>query len=92
MLVINSQYERINTKKEKEASSERKVATLSHHNRKLSISLIIFLVAIVGLMSALTYFGKVSGDALLFLVGTITGYVIVIIQDLTEPLFEPKED
>lgn len=82
----------IQFQKDKEASSERKVAELSRHNRKLSISLIVFLLAVVGIMSVLTYFGMVSGDALLFLVGTVTGYVIMMIQDLTMPLFEPKAD
>jgi len=33
-------------------------------------------------MSYLTLSGKVSGDALLFLVWTVTGYVIVFIQRL----------
>jgi hypothetical protein len=78
--------------KDKDASSERKMNALSHHNRRLSISLIIFLVAVVGLMSGLTLYGKVSGDALLFLVGTVTGYVVIMIQDLMEPLFIPKEE
>ena len=45
-------------------------------------------------MSILTYYGKVSGDALLFLIGTVTGYVILMIQDLVGPMFEsePRED
>jgi len=33
-------------------------------------------------MSYLTIIGSVSGDALLFLVGTITGYVLLFIQRL----------
>jgi hypothetical protein len=36
-------------------------------------------------MSYLTYYGRVSGDALLFLVGTVTGYALVMVQDLTHP-------
>jgi hypothetical protein len=43
-------------------------------------------------MSVLTIYGKVSGDALLFLVGTVTGYVVIMIQNLTQPLFESKEE
>jgi len=39
-----------------------------------------FLVFVVGLMVWLTLNGRVSGDALLFLVGTISGYVLVIVQ------------
>jgi hypothetical protein len=82
----------IEYQKNKDASSERKLNSLSQHNRRLSISLIIFLIAVVGLMSGLTLFGKVSGDALLFLVGTVTGYVVIMIQDLIEPLFMSKEE
>ncbi|MGD0070142.1 MAG: hypothetical protein ABSB71_01090 [Candidatus Bathyarchaeia archaeon] len=78
--------------KEKEASYERRINSLSKHNRRLSISLITFLLVVVGLMSVLTIYGKVSGDALLFLVGTVTGYVVIMIQNLTQPLFESKEE
>src|SRR5438876_7622619 len=39
-----------------------------------------FLAFVVGLMVWLTLVGRVSGDALLFLVGTISGYVLVIVQ------------
>ncbi len=78
--------------RDKDASVERKMNSLSKHNRRLSISLIVFLLVIVGLMSFLTFIGSVSGDALLFLVGTVTGYVIVMIQDLTMPLFESSEE
>lgn len=67
---------------------------LGHHNRRLSISLITFLLMVVGLISGLNLYDKVSGDALFFLVGTVTGYVVVMIQDLLEPLFipQPKEE
>ena len=36
------------------------------------------------IMSELTYVSRVSGDALLFLVGTITGYILLFIQRLTK--------
>jgi hypothetical protein len=39
-----------------------------------------FLAFVVGLVVWLTLAGRVSGDALLFLVGTISGYVLVIVQ------------
>jgi hypothetical protein len=55
---------------------------MAKHNRNMVITLVLFLIAIVIGMSALTLNGKVSGDALLFLVGTITGYVLVTIQRL----------
>ena len=52
------------------------------HNRRMTIALVVFLVAIVIGMSILTLKGSVTGDALLFLVGTITGYVLLFIQRL----------
>jgi hypothetical protein len=75
--------------KDRDSSLGYRLGALSHHNRRLSYALMIFLGAVVGMMVVLTYLGKVSGDALLFLVGTITGYVVVMIQDLIGPIFEP---
>ena len=75
-----------------EAEAEHKYLELaSRHNRSLTIVLGIFLAAIVGLMSYLTLLNKVSGDALLFLVGTITGYIIVLIQRLVFGM-TPKQE
>jgi hypothetical protein len=50
-----------------------------------------FLGAVIALMAWLTYTGRVSGDALLFLVGTVSGVTLVMIQRY---LFEaePSED
>jgi hypothetical protein len=79
----------IQYQKERDAAILNRLNAVSKHNRRLSYSLILFLLAIVGGMGALTYIGKVSGDALLFLVGTVTGYVVLMIQDLTQPLYEP---
>jgi hypothetical protein len=59
--------------------------SVSTHNRKMIYVLIVFLTGIVAFMSFLTIYGKVSGDALLFLVGTITGYIIISIQRLVFP-------
>jgi uncharacterized membrane-anchored protein len=61
------------------------------HTFRLILSLMIFLGALVALVSLLTYYGKVSGDALLFLVGTVSGVVLAIIQRY---LFEaePEEE
>ncbi|PYB68278.1 hypothetical protein DMB44_04860 [Thermoplasma sp. Kam2015] len=58
------------------------------HNRKLTMSLLIFLGLVIIAMAVLTYFGKVSGDALLFLVGIIVGYLMNMIQGL---LYSPWE-
>ncbi len=63
--------------------------SVSTHNRRMIYVLIIFLTGIVGFMSLLTWFGKTSGDALLFLVGTITGYIIISVQRLVFPSEEP---
>jgi len=59
--------------------------TISTHNRNMTFILIIFLSAVVAFMSYLTVLGLVSGDALLFLIGTITGYVLLFIQRLVFP-------
>jgi hypothetical protein len=58
------------------------------HNRKLTFSLLIFLGLVIFAMAFLTYFGKVSGDALLFLVGIVVGYLMNMIQGL---LYSPWE-
>lgn len=39
-----------------------------------------FLGGVIALMAWLTYTGRVSGDALLFLVGTVSGVTLVMIQ------------
>jgi hypothetical protein len=68
--------------------------SVSKHNRKMIYVLTIFLGVIVAFMSLLTVFGLVSGDALLFLVGTITGYLLLFIQRLVFPSKEepPTEE
>lgn len=63
--------------------------SVSTHNRKMIYLLIAFLTGIVAFMSFLTIYEKVSGDALLFLVGTITGYIIISVQRLVFPSEEP---
>ncbi|SRR6266571_1535412 len=67
--------------KEKEFDHEARLATAQAKAdwRVLGIFLG-FLAFVVGLMVWLTLNGRVSGDALLFLVGTISGYVLVIVQ------------
>lgn len=81
----------IQYQKDKDAALLNRLNAVSKHNRRLSYSLIVFLLVIVGGMGVLTLYGKVSGDALLFLVGTVTGYVVLMIQDLTAPLYESSE-
>lgn len=72
--------------KKNEAEARRHYfASVSTHNRKMIYVLITFLVGIVAFMSVLTMHDRVSGDALLFLVGTITGYALLFIQRLVFP-------
>jgi hypothetical protein len=78
----------IKYQKDRDEAVTKRMDMIGRHNRRLSSSLVVFLLIVVGGMSVLTYFGKVSGDALLFLAGTVTGYVIVMIQDLTAPIFD----
>ena len=42
--------------------------------------LMAFLAVVIALMVALVLVDRVSGDALLFLVGTVSGYVFAIVQ------------
>ncbi|MEM3191513.1 MAG: hypothetical protein QW735_03640 [archaeon] len=48
------------------------------------ISLFLLVSGIIVGMSVLVYFGKVSGDALLFLAGTVIGYVLGVFQDMVK--------
>ena len=42
--------------------------------------LMVFLSVVISLMVGLVLVGKVSGDALLFLVGTVSGYILAMVQ------------
>ncbi|MCL4436017.1 MAG: hypothetical protein M1503_08855 [Thaumarchaeota archaeon] len=81
----------IQYKKDESEATARRLSAVGVHNRRLSYSLLLFMIGLVGLMTYLTWVGKVSGDALLFLAGTITGYVILMIQKLVFPLIEEPE-
>ncbi len=78
--------------KQKEDAKERRLTLISKHNRRLAYSLLITVGVIIGIMALLTFLNKVSGDALLFLVGTITGYVLFMIQNLTFPMHDEGEE
>jgi hypothetical protein len=58
----------------------QRLSKVAEHNRRLTYSLVIFLAALIVLMAVLTIYDKVTGDALLFLAGTVTGYIITLIQ------------
>ena len=79
-------------KKNERDTKIRRISTASSHNRRLAFGMMTFLVGVIALVSVLTYFGRVSGDALLFLVGTVTGYALLMVQDLIHPLTEEEEE
>jgi hypothetical protein len=81
--------EYIDFKKEEFAAREKRITTIGQHNRSLTYSLLAFLTGIIVLMTILTLATKVSSDALLFLVGTLTGYMILWVQRL---IFTPTEE
>lgn len=56
----------------------------SNRVNQVYYSLLIFLAAIVAILAILTYYGKVSGDALLFLVGTIVGYILAFMLEMAK--------
>lgn len=47
-------------------------------------AMLIFLIVIITFVSWLTYIGKVSGDALLFLIGTVVGYILGFMLELAK--------
>jgi len=52
----------------------------SESSWKVLALMMTFLGVVIALVAWLTYSGKVSGDALLFLVGTAAGYILAIVQ------------
>ncbi len=67
--------------KEKELDHEARMETaMAKADWRVLAIFLGFLAFVVGLMVWLTLGARVSGDALLFLVGTISGYVLVIVQ------------
>lgn len=87
--VIPLAREYIDFKKEEFAAREKRLGAIGKHNRSLTYSLLAFLTGIIALMTLLTLETKVSSDALLFLVGTLTGYMILWVQRL---IFSPTEE
>ena len=71
------------------AAREKRIAAIGKHNRSLTYALLGILTGIIVLMTILTLATKVSSDALLFLVGTLTGYMILWVQRL---VFTPTEE
>ena len=86
ILPLGQQY--VDLQKSKLENTIKRDEKAGFHNRKLTVSLLIFLGLVIIAMAVLTYFAKVSGDALLFLVGIIVGYLMNMIQGL---LYSPWE-
>ena len=76
------------------AESQQKLTQLATaHDWRTNVVAYAFLSIIIGLMSLLTYLGKVSGDALLFLAGTATGYIFITISKFRWPAnLKPKNE
>ncbi len=67
--------------KEKEFEHDVKLeSTVSKAGWWVLSVLMLFLAAVITLMSFLVLNGRVSGDALLFLVGTVSGYILALVQ------------
>jgi hypothetical protein len=81
--------EYIDLKKTEFKAREERIVAVGKHNRHLTYSLLLFLLGVIALTTTLTLFGKVSSDALLFLSGTIVGYMIVWTEGL---IFAPTEE
>ncbi len=56
------------------------IRTITKHDRRIVAILLAFLGSVIAFMSILTWFNKVSGEALLFAVGITIGYVFAIIS------------
>ncbi len=79
--------------KKQDADAElRRLEIVGAHNRHLVYWLIAFLALTTILMGTLTFLNRVSGDALLFLAGTITGYIIGMIQHFVMSPVEGDEE
>ncbi|MEM0075763.1 MAG: hypothetical protein QXV84_05390 [Conexivisphaerales archaeon] len=87
--VVPLAREYIAFKKEEFAAREKRIAVIGRHNRSLTFSLLAFLTVVIAFMTFLTLQAKVSSDALLFLVGTLTGYMILWVGRL---IFMPTEE
>ena len=81
-------------KKEEASADTTYTEVTSRHDRHVINVMVIFLAVVVALMSILTFYGKVSGDALLFLGGTVTGYAFAFVQRFIfgRPKVAPEEE
>ncbi|MGC9117063.1 MAG: hypothetical protein ACP5ID_05670 [Conexivisphaera sp.] len=68
-----------------------RLEAISAHNRRLIYWMIGFLAIVISLTGVLAFFGRASGDAFFFIIGTLTGYIIVIIQQFIASPVEKEE-
>lgn len=88
-LALGDKY--ISYKREASNAENKYLEVATGHNRQLILILAAFLASLVGLMSILAYVKIASGDALMFVVGTMTGFILLFIQRLVARN-EPRED
>jgi len=51
------------------------------YTNTLTISILVFLGVIVGVLATLTWRGSVSGDSLIFFLGTLAGSVLILVAE-----------
>jgi hypothetical protein len=64
-----------------EKHETQKISGERQYNNFLTIGILIFLVVIVGILSALTWKGSVTGDSLIFFLGTLAGSVLMLVAE-----------
>lgn len=74
-------------KEQERADAKRALELVTTHDYRIISVLVIFAGSILAVMAFLAYFDKVSGDALLFAVGSGFGYIFALIQKF---LLSPK--
>jgi len=69
---VTDKFEKYSTQK---GSRETRLTTT------LTVSILVFLFIIIGALGILTYLGKVTGESLLFFLGTLTGSLIMLVSE-----------
>ena len=64
-----------------EKRDDQKVTRESRFTMTLTLSILILLVVIVGTLAILTWRGDVSGDSLVFFLGTLAGSVLMLVAE-----------
>jgi hypothetical protein len=67
-------------KAEERADEAKALNMMTSHNRRIIGILVAFASVVITAMTVLVIFDKVSGDALLFAVGSAIGYVFALVQ------------